>query len=283
MKLGISMLCVSGFIEARHVEQFELARTHGYDGVDIPLISGTPEHYERLARFLDELHLDSTTTLIIPDASMDPASDDAQCRQRGIDRLNWALDCAAALGASSIGGPFHGPMTTEPGSQPSRDGMQHCAEAHHDMAEEAAQLGIQLSLEPVNQGEIHFLNTMEQAADYARQVDHPNFRILYDTFHAHIEEQDPLSAVHAIREHLGVVHVSENDRGIPGRGEIDFAALFNSLQRDQFDNWLIVEAFSGTLPDIAPADESWHSRVPDLPTLFRESAHLVREHWPTAA
>lgn len=282
MKLGISMLCVSGFIEARHWEEFELARAHGYDGVDIPLISGTPEHYERLARLLDELNLDRTTTLIMPDAAMNPASDDPDSRRHGVERLDWALDCAAALGASSIGGPFHAPLLAEPGPAPSDTGIRHCVDAHRHFAEQAEQLGIQVSLEPQNRDECAFLHTMAEAADYAQRVDHENFRILYDSFHAQREENDPCSAAHAIRDHLGVVHLSEHDRGIPGRGAIDFAALLRTLKQDHFDNWLVVESFPGQLPDISLDVREWQTHGPDLGTLFKESAQLVREQWEAA-
>lgn len=282
MKLGINLLCVAGFIETRHVEVFELAKAAGFDGVEIPVLSATPDHYARLARFLDELHLERTSTMIIPGPELDPGSADSHTRQRGIEHLNWAVECNEALGSTSIGGPFHAPIGHFPGRGPTDDELQRCAEVHHDMAERTSRLGIQLSLEPLNRFETHFLNTMEQAASYAKRVDHRNFRIMYDTFHAHIEEQDPIAAAHAIRDYMGVVHVSEIDRGIPGRGQVDFASLFQALKSDQFDNWMVVEAFGNALPELSAATRVWRQLFPDLPTLFRESAQLVRSGWADA-
>ncbi|MGQ7848452.1 sugar phosphate isomerase/epimerase family protein [Granulosicoccus sp. 3-233] len=279
MKLGINLLCTSGFIDTPHVEVFELAKSAGFDGVEIPVMSGTPEHYARLSRFLDQLGLERTSTMIIPDPDRDPGSADPAIRQRGIDHLNWAIDCNEALGSTSIGGPFHAPIGHFPGRGPTEDELQRCAEVHHDMAQRAFSLGIQLSLEPLNRFETHFLNTMEQAVAYAERVDHPNFKIMYDTFHAHIEEQDPLAAAHAIRDHLGVLHVSENDRGIPGRGQVDFASLFRTLKQDGFDNWIVVEAFGNALPELSAATRVWRPLFPDLHTLFHESAELVRSTW----
>lgn len=282
MKLGINLLCASGFIDTRHVETFELAKEAGFDGVEIPVLSGTPDHYERLARFLDQLQMERTTSIVIPEPSLDPGSADPTIRQRGLDHLNWAIACNEALGSTSIGGPFHAPVGHFPGRGPTEDELQRCAEVHHDMAERTERLGIQLSLEPLNRFETHFLNTMEQAASYAERVDHANFKILYDTFHAHIEEQDPVAAAHAIRSHMGVLHVSENDRGIPGRGQVDFARLFETVKKDHFDDWIVVEAFGNVLPELAAVTRVWRPLFSDLQTLFRESAEMVRTTWAEA-
>ena len=59
-------------------------------------------------------------------------------------------------------------------------------------------------------------------AAYLDAVDHPNVSGMYDTFHANIEEKDPIAAIAALGRHLFHVHISENDRGTPGRGHIDF-------------------------------------------------------------
>ena len=53
-----------------------------------------------------------------------------------------------------------------------------------------------------------------------RGSDRPNFGYLYDTFHANIEEKDPVGVDRqrpsARSRH---VHISENDRGAPGSGQ----------------------------------------------------------------
>ena len=49
-------------------------------------------------------------------------------------------------------------------------------------------------------------------------VDHPNFGMNYDTHHAHIEVKDPGEEVRRSGSAIRHVHVSENDRGTPGKG-----------------------------------------------------------------
>jgi D-psicose/D-tagatose/L-ribulose 3-epimerase len=279
--LGINLLCLAGFVGQQHLRQIEGLKALGYDGVEIPVLSGDPDHYSWLGRALDGIGLRRTTTSIVPSPDANPLSGDRDIRARGVAHLDWALDCAAALGAESVGGPFHAPIGHFTGSGPSPDEIAWGAEAHRRMAERAEAEGIYLSLEPLNRFETHFLNTAEQAAAYAERVGHPAFRIMYDTFHANIEERDPVAAIARLTGRLGVVHISENDRGIPGRGHIDFDAAFAALRAARHDGWVTVEAFGQGLPEIAAATRVWRPLFPDLDTLFAESIAFLRAKWST--
>ena len=282
MRLSINLLCVTDFVEEKHLPVLELAKRTGFDGVEIPVLKGSPEHYQRLGHVLDRLELARTTTSIVATQDANPVSPDAEARARGNDHLNWALDCAIALGAESVGGPFHAPIGQFTGAGPTDAELQWGAEAHRAMAKRAAANGIILSLEPLNRFETYFLNTAAQAKAYAERVGDPAFRIMYDTFHSHIEEKTQLDAIHILAGHFGVVHISENDRGIPGTGQIDFPAIFSALKAAGFDDWLCVEAFGSGLPEIAAATRVWRPLFPDTETLFAESADFVRRTWQEA-
>ena len=65
----------------------------------------------------------------------------------------------------------------------------------------------------------YLLNTHADAARFAREVDHPNCRVMYDTFHANIEEKDIAQAIRDCSDVLVHVHISENDRSTPGEGK----------------------------------------------------------------
>src|SRR5690606_37442502 len=140
-----------------------------------------------------------------------------------------------------------------------------------------------LSLEHLNRFETYFLNTMEQARAYVDRVDHPAFRIMYDTFHAHIEERSQPEAIAHIGTGIGVLHVSENDRGIPGRGQVDFNAVFRAVRATGYDGWVVLEAFGAGLPELAAATRVWRPLFPDFETLFTESISFIRRGWAEAA
>lgn len=283
MQVGINLLCLAGLIGEKQLGRIGQIRELGYDGVEIPVLTGDPDHYAWLGRKLDEMGLRRSSTSVIPDPDANPLSTDPQVRARGRAHLEWVMDCAEALGSESIGGPFHAPIGHFTGAGPSADEIRYGAEAHHAMAERAARNGYILSLEALNRFETHFLNTMEQAAAYVEAVGHPAFRIMYDTFHANIEEQSQKRAIERIGGHIGVLHVSENDRGIPGRGHIDFGEVFSAVRGTGYDGWVVVEAFGAGLPELAAATSVWRPLFPDFDTLFSESIRFIRSEWDRAA
>lgn len=282
MQVGINLLCLSGFIEEQHLPYIRRLKELGYDGVEIPVLRGSVAHYQWLGRELDAIGLRRTSTSVVPSIDASPISSDAAVRKAGREHLDWALDCAIALGSESVGGPFHAPIGHFTGFGPTADELRYGAEAHNAMAERARANGIYLSLEQLNRFETYFLNTMEQARAYVDMVDHPAFRIMYDTFHANIEEQSQSRAIATLGGHMGVLHVSENDRGIPGRGHIDFAEIFGAVRKAGFDGWVTVEAFGAGLPELAAATCVWRPLFPDFETLFAESIGFVRKGWDAA-
>jgi D-psicose/D-tagatose/L-ribulose 3-epimerase len=155
--------------------------------------------------------------------------------------------------------------------------------AHQDLARHAADAGVTLAFEPLNRFETYFINTMEDGAAFATAVGHPAFGILYDSFHANIEAKDPIAAYNCAREHINHVHIAENDRGIPGEGHIDYAALFETLRDTKYDGWLTIEAFSQSLPELAAATRIWRPLYPDFQTLASQGYEFIRRSWSEAA
>lgn len=283
MQVGINLLCLSGFITEEHLPRIRQLKQLGYDGVEVPVLTGNPAHYAWLAKELDAIGLRRTSTSVTPSPDANPMSGDPDIRRRGVAHLDWIMECAGALGSECVGGPFHAPIGHFTGSGPSADEIRYGAEAHHRMAEQASAAGIYLALEHLNRFETHFLNTMEQAKAYVDTVGHDAFTIMYDTFHANIEEQKQPRAIAAIAGHIGVLHVSENDRGIPGRGHIDFPEVFSAVRKTGYDGWVTLEAFGGGLPELAAATRVWRPLFPDYDTLFAESIDFIRREWDAAA
>jgi len=123
---------------------------------------------------------------------------------------------------------------------------------------------------------------MADAADYVKRVDHPNCGVLYDTFHANIEEKDPVGC---ISQHIGVikhVHISENDRGTPGKGHVDWPGTFKALRSGGYDGWLVIEAFGRALPDLAAATRVWRDFFPNREEVYTDGLKFVKEQWQAA-
>ena len=124
------------------------------------------------------------------------------------------------------------------GNPPSPTEFVRLAAFHRHAGDIAAGYGIRLAIEPMNRFEAHMLNRMDDLARHLESVGHPAVTALYDTFHANVEEADPVDALTRNMHHVGHVHISENHRGIPGTGHVPWAATFRALKQAGYDGWL---------------------------------------------
>jgi D-psicose/D-tagatose/L-ribulose 3-epimerase len=98
---------------------------------------------------------------------------------------------------------------------------------------------------------------MEQLTRLVNQVGHPQVKAMYDTHHANIEEKKIPDSIHTVAPVLAHVHISENDRGTPGDGHVQWDDTFATLASINYEGWLTIEAFSRNDPDFANAIGVW--------------------------
>jgi sugar phosphate isomerase/epimerase len=110
-------------------------------------------------------------------------------------------------------------------------------------AELASRHGITVVLEPLNRGECNIVNTLLEAAEYVRVVNHPNFKLLLDSYHFWLEDE-PVEHLRAAALLIRHVHVADKvGRAAPGRsGVADYRPLFAELKRVGYDGRVAVEA-----------------------------------------
>ena len=282
MKIGMNLLLWTGHVTEEHVPVLRALKATGFDGAEVPVFDVSDEaHYRRLAVVLDDLGLERTVVAIIPDEAHSPISPDAAARQSAVDHLRRVVDCSAALGGQVVAGPWFQPLGVFTGEKPSEAELDRCAEVHRQILPLMAAAGITPGLEPLNRFEAHLLNTCEQAIAYAQRVGGERIGILYDTFHANIEEKDPLAALHALHAsgNLAHVHISENDRGTPGRGHAPIRETIAALKALGYDRWLTIEAFGRGVPDLAAATRVWRDFFADEEEVYTEGYDLVRRSW----
>ena len=97
-------------------------------------------------------------------------------------------------------------------------------------AKVAESLGIDYCLEVVNRFETFILNTSAEAVEYCKDVGSPNVKVLLDTFHMNIEEDNIGDAIRTAGEFLGHLHVGENNRKVPGKGHLPWAEIGQALR-----------------------------------------------------
>lgn len=281
MKIGFNLLVLGGLITDAHASQLQRLAALGYDGVEIPILDGDASHYRKLASYCADLGLERTASSALLGTD-NPCSADASIRKAAYDRLRWMIDCAHALQAASICGPLYAPLGYFSGNGPTEAELSFAADTLRAAAEHAALAGVKLVLEPLNRFETYVINTTEQGSAFTRRIGHRNVGYMYDTFHANIEERSPVGAFEKYASEFAHIHISENDRGIPGRGHAALASVIAAARRSGYLGWLTVEAFGRAVPELAAATRVWRDLFPDLETLFAESITFIRRHWNAA-
>ena len=160
----------------QHRPIIEDLKATGYDGIEVPIFEGTPDHYAKLGRMLDEIGLERTSD----DGHPQPRQESARRRSGGAEggrRLSEArcIECTEALGAKLIGGPLHQTLGHFSGNGPTdvekraRRGTfivkvgdiaakkRHCARRSRRSTASRC----------------YFVNTMDDLAAYLDMVDHP--------------------------------------------------------------------------------------------------------------
>jgi len=101
-----------------------------------------------------------------------------------------------------------------------------------------------LTIEPINNETMpgYFLNDFDLGREIVTEIDAPNLRLQFDTFHAAKITGDVLGTWAAMRDITAHVQVAQMpDRGEPDQGEIDYPAFFEILDKHGYDGWVAGE------------------------------------------
>ena len=152
---------------------------------------------------------------------------------------------------------------------------------HKHAAAYAARHGVKLSVEPLNRFECYVLNTVARRGRGRSAVEQPNYGLLYDTFHANIEEKDPVGVIAPnMRADQPCAFFRERPRdarqGSRGLGGDDEGA-----EAGGYDGWCVIEAFGRAFPALAAATRVWRDFFPNREEVYR-SGKFLREQWAKA-
>jgi D-psicose/D-tagatose/L-ribulose 3-epimerase len=281
MKFGINLYLWADDMHDELLPVLARLKQIGYDGVEVPIFDLDQAKWALWARRLDDLGLQRTANTVIA-AEHNPLSPDPAVRKAAYQHIRKVIDCCASVGSSVLCGPHQVALGVFTGRGATDEERQRCVEHLRRAAEYAAGAGVVLTEEVVNRFELYHLNTLDQAIACIDEVDHPNCRIHLDTFHAHIEEKDPGSAIRRAGARIAHVHISENDRGVPGTGSVAWEDTFAALRDIGYDGWLTVEAFGNFLPNLAAATKIWRKLFDSEDELAADAYAFLADNWERA-
>jgi len=256
MRFGMNLLLWADTLGDEVLPLLDQIKQIGYDAVEIPIFENDVEKYAQWGKRFDDAGL-ARTGVTVRGLEDNPMSTEPSVRQKGVDGNKAALDCAAAAGCETMCGPFHSALGHFSGKGPTEDEWGWAVNSMRQVAEHAQQCDVTLGVEYLNRFECYLLNTAADGARFCRDVNHPRCKMMYDTFHAHIEEKDTAAAIRQLEGILAHVHISENDRSTPGQGNVRWGENFDTLHEIGYDNIMVIEAFGLSLERLVPATKIW--------------------------
>ena len=259
-KLGIHAFCFTPGWEAKQAEKvLPPLKELGISVVELPLLRPAEFDSKGTRQAFEKHGLGVTCSLGLPH-HLDPTKDLKACT----DFLDHALQVAAEAGSKILSGVTFGSIGKTSGS-PRTDAEYDamCMMLSH-AASTAKSLDLRLGLEPCNRYETHLLNTGKQTIQALDRIGAENTFVHLDTYHMNIEEVSMSQGCQDCGSRLEYIHLSESNRGVPGRGCLNWEDTFLGLKAVNFQGTMTLESFIYVDDDIAGGLALWRP-VTDSP------------------
>jgi len=276
VRYGLNLLVYTAALTKDKLDLIPKVADFGYDGVELPFMDLSLLDVPATAKAIEKAGVGMTACCVMMPGE-NPCSPDAEERQRAVARLKKMVAMARDMGGDAVIGPLYSPCGYLTGKGPTEDELKWCAECLAVGAEEAGKAGIWLAIEPLNRFETYVINTVDQALAMVERVGSPHLTVQFDTFHGHIEEKDTGAAIRRVgKEHLGHFHASENDRGVPGTGQVAWDEAFAALKELQYDKWITIESFAIGILDLCAAASIWRPIYDSADGLAKEGLAFLK-------
>lgn len=273
MKLGIHAYAWCAQWSNDTLDLIDRVADLGLDFIEIPLMCLETFDADAIKARLDSVGISAvTSTVLLGDT--DITSEDPAEQAKGRAYLEACVRATAAIGGSSFSGVIY---SQHPGQLPQRPEQRHferSAAGLKSAAKLAGDLGVLVGIEPVNRYETYLVNTCEQARVLKDLIDEPAMKIHLDTYHMNIEEKSFYDATMLAGEDLIHYHLCENDRGIPGTGQVDWDGIFRALKELNYQGNAALESFVDNTDNMNTW--VWRQLAPDGDTLLREGVKFIR-------
>ncbi|MCL4692957.1 MAG: sugar phosphate isomerase/epimerase [Candidatus Hydrogenedentes bacterium] len=278
MKVGMNLLLWTAAANESHVPLLKDIKSWGFDGVELPMFALDGSPWKDLSKALDDIGLGRTVVAVLP-GDTNLIGENAAERQAALDFIKGCVDKSVELGAETVAGPIYSPVGRLVGRGPTDQEKDWAVEGLKAAAKHAEGSGVALSVEPLNRFETYFLNAEADAVELIKRIDSKAAGILYDTFHANIEEKGVADAIKTGGNLINHVHISANDRATPGEDHVHWADTFATLKSIGYDGWLTIEAFGAWLPELTGATCIWRKMAPSEEHVARNGLKFIKESW----
>lgn len=247
--IGIISMQFARPFTAAHFDRLKTIRALGFDFIELLVPEPGELDLAETRQALDAAGLGVVLAARV-NLERNLSSADAKRARAGIDYLRYSIDCAAALGASIVGGPLYGNPLVFAGRPPAPVDeaerlarKERCVTGLQAVAPHAAEAGVKLAVEPLNRFETDVVSTVNQGLELIHAVDRPQIGLMLDTFHMHMEEASIPEAILAAGPAILHFQANENHRGFIGTGATDWVSVCRALCTVGYGGPIALEPF----------------------------------------
>lgn len=195
----------------------------GYGGVELAITNPGRIDVTKIKKLLKQYNLAMpaiTTGQAYGIEGLSLTSSNKEVRKRAIQRIKEHIRLAQELGAVVIIGLIRGKKGGNDAKKFLIEALEICASFDDK---------VKLVLEPLNRYETELVNTVDEALEILGKIGMENIGILFDTFHANIEEVSIKKSIQRANDRLFHIHIADSNRWAPGYGHLDFKEVKEAL------------------------------------------------------
>ncbi|MDW6020605.1 sugar phosphate isomerase/epimerase family protein [Mesorhizobium sp. BAC0120] len=232
--------------------RIEQLREYGIGLLEIPLLRPDEIDAKRSRAFGNRWGVELVCSLALP-----RVLDVVEQPDEGLDFLAPAFKVCAEVGSSMLGGVTYGSIGKTTGRAATKKEIDGVCRFLERAARLARGFGLRVGIEPCNRYETHLVNRGMDAARIIERIGAENLFIHLNTYHMHIEEESFEAGFKAAEPYLGYVHLSEANRGVPGRGMLNWPAMMKAMADIGYKGAVTLESMNHVDIDIAAGLAVW--------------------------
>lgn len=239
-------------------EVFPRLASLGYAGVDLMVRDPALLDGARLQSLAERAGLrivSLSTGQVRKEDQLSLAHPDETARARAVDRGRAIIDLAAALEAQVNIGTLRGHLPEGPAREEARAAARASLQA---LIAHAAPRGVRVALEPQSRYIINWLHTVAEARAFIAGLAPPGAALVFDVYHALLEEASVFAALVEAGPLVSLVQVSDSNRLPPGAGHLPLGEVLRVLAAIGFGGYVAVEAVQKPTPHEAAARAARH-------------------------
>ena len=244
----MKLSCVSVLIpEKSNRERIDLLSSLGFDGIEIVFFeeeNSIESDIKEINSALKNNPVRVSAVTYIHNNLNDFGNKDRALRRKSIAKTKLGMEMAE-LGCNYIWVPELKPIDPRPflpkSSFLDKGKYDLVIEQLLELADFAKRNNVSIYIEPINRYETTYFNTLGEAVQVCKDVASDYICVMGDLFHMNIEESNMPQSIIDSKGYLRYIHLSDNNRWLPGYGSIDFIEIFKALFNIEFSGYMTIE------------------------------------------